>query len=475
MDIFKLARNSIWLLLAQVTGKAAMFVFFIVAARYLGSTDFGKYSFALTVVTLYYMVVDFGLGLLTFREVAKDARAASDFIRASLVLKMALAVLSYLSLIVFLKWLKIPEDTYRLSLLLSLTVFTYAISSTLESLFKAFERMHYILLSALFTQLGLLLGGAYLLAFGYGLSDLILLQVAINVLNALLFLLVAGRKMIRLEFGIDLSRYLGILREAFPLAALAFLGVLYFRVDIIFLEKLRGEEVVGWYNAAYKLMDSLMIFSGSIIGALFPYFSRLGGMETRPQLKNLFENTFKYFFMASLPLAILISAHSDQIVLLIYGEHYRPAVPALRILIWAIPMIYVNAVFLYTLIAAGRQRDCAIAQGICAAGNILLNISLIPHWGYLGAAISTVVSEIFTLVVFGVLVFRHLFHFDLWTVLFKTALASALMSLPLLWFDRMNLSAVLGLSGVTYLISLTSLRLIGQKEMDYLKRLFAGG
>lgn len=472
MKIHRLAANSISLMLAQVINKAAIFVLFIVAARYLGSVVFGKYSFALIVVTLGYMVVDFGLSLLIFREMAKEQKSAAKWFVNSIYMKFGLAVASYLGVMVFLEWMDIPKDTHEVTRLLALTLFPYAVSSSLDALFKSFEQMHYVLLSSLFMNGVLLFGGGYLLIAGYTLGDFILFQVIVQSLNAILMLLIAHRKVSGWRFGLDLNLCRRMLRDAFPLAALAFLGVLYFRVDIIFLEKLQGEEVVGWYNAAYKLMDSLMILSGGVLGALFPSFSRLGSPEYQSELKVIFENTLKYFFMAGLPMAVLITVLADGIISLVYGEGYKPAAKALQILIWAIPMIYVNGVFLYALIAVGKQRVCAIGQGLCAVGNILLNFLLIPFFGYLGAATATVLSEIITLAVFYSFVGRYLFPFDLKAVMFKPALAVTLMGLPLYGLRQSNLLVMLVFSIAVYVASLILFGVISSKEINFIKRHF---
>ena len=51
------------------------------------------------------------------------------------------------------------------------------------------------------------------------------------------------------------------------------LWVVYFRIDIVMLEWMKGAEAVGQYAAAYKFVDLALIGSGLVMSSLAPHLA----------------------------------------------------------------------------------------------------------------------------------------------------------------------------------------------------------
>jgi O-antigen/teichoic acid export membrane protein len=65
-------KNTGALSLSTVLGKIFYFLLFILIGRYLGPSDLGKFTFALSFIGMFAVVNDLGLNILTVRDVAKD-------------------------------------------------------------------------------------------------------------------------------------------------------------------------------------------------------------------------------------------------------------------------------------------------------------------------------------------------------------------------------------------------------------------
>src|SRR5207253_5400724 len=68
---------------------------------------------------------------------------------------------------------------------------------------------------------------------------------------------------------------------------------------------------------------------------------------------------------------------------------------ALAILMWSIPFGWINSVTNYVLIALGQQRGLTRAFAISLVFNIVLNLLLLPRFGFQAAAAITIASELF--------------------------------------------------------------------------------
>ena len=74
----RFAANVTWMLVAQVAGKAASFVFIIIVARNLSVAEFGVFNFAISFVPLFLVFGGFGLESTVIRELARDRERLSE-------------------------------------------------------------------------------------------------------------------------------------------------------------------------------------------------------------------------------------------------------------------------------------------------------------------------------------------------------------------------------------------------------------
>ena len=84
---------------------------------------------------------------------------------------------------------------------------------------------------------------------------------------------------------------------------------------------------------------------------------------------------------------------SREIILLIYGDAYEASIPALKILIWAVVFSFMAHSTHYTLNSINKQIIYTKATALGAILNFILNMFAIQKWSYIGASITTVITE----------------------------------------------------------------------------------
>jgi O-antigen/teichoic acid export membrane protein len=77
------------------------------------------------------------------------------------------------------------------------------------------------------------------------------------------------------------------------------------------------------------------------------------------------------------------------------------------VIIWSIPIGFINSVTQYVLIAVNQQRTLTRAFVLGVVFNVAGNLILIPSLGYVGAATATIMSEFSLLIPFSIMVRRH--------------------------------------------------------------------
>lgn len=176
---------------------------------------------------------------------------------------------------------------------------------------------------------------------------------------------------------------------------LFFSGVSYLilnNTDTLMLGYFMPSEQVGFYNAAFLLMNFLAIFLNSFAVIFMPVFTGLIARKAEEEARKLYQVVTKWIFVLTIPLVITFFLFPSQVLTLLFPEPYGQAGRALAIL--------AAAEFLHTtlgpneqaLIAYGATKLHFYSYSVAAVINIVLNAILIPRMGITGAAIATGIS-----------------------------------------------------------------------------------
>jgi O-antigen/teichoic acid export membrane protein len=174
-------------------------------------------------------------------------------------------------------------------------------------------------------------------------------------------------------------------------------------------------------------------------------------IKSREQFRQDCNASIKYLTLLTVPMATGISVLAPRIIDLVFGHKFSSAAPVLQILAWTVCVFSVSMVFARVLTASHHQMLDLYCNVAALVVNVTLGWVLISHYGPSGAAISTLIS-LFT---FGSLeyffVARKLFRAEVLAPLARSAGASALMGLCLVYLKTVPLFAAIPLGVVIYL------------------------
>jgi len=229
---------------------------------------------------------------------------------------------------------------------------------------------------------------------------------------------------------VDVKTWVPLLRASFPFGLIALALGLSYKFDSFLLSLTRGDAETGYYNAAYNLVFSAVVFSNVLNTALYPSLTRQAARDAS-RLTALYERALRYLMIVALPIAVGTTVLADQLVPLLFRAVYLPAVPALQIVIWVVPLMYLSEFLGYVLLIAGQEQRAARAVMLSTGVNVALNFILVPQFGFLAAAVMTVVTEAVLVGQYLWVLSPHLQHMA-WTRLARPLLAALLMG-ALVW------------------------------------------
>jgi len=279
--------------------------------------------------------------------------------------------------------------------------------------------------------------------------------------------IVFHKKLFRSAPEIDRGLIRPTLVEAVPFGLTALFGMIYTYVDSIMLSSLQGNEVVGWYNAPYRLVLMLLFLPNVINVVIFPVMSRY--YTSSPAfLKLLYTKYFKFMLILALPMGMGTTLIADKIILFVFGESYTNSIIALQILIWTIVLIFVGAAFVRLLESTNRQRVITKISLICVIVNILLNLMLIPKLSYVGSSIATVLTEF--VLVGSVIIFAYRTGYGIplsaiSNYLLKIMFSSLVMCAFVLYLRHLQVIVLIASAGMVYFVSLYLVRGLDDEDI----------
>lgn len=388
----RVAKNTTYLAFADGANKLMLFVFNMMAARHLGVTRFGVLSFALAFVTMLAVFTDLGLGAMSAREIARDPREARRLVSNSLAVKLLASLVVILLIGVLINLLGYPRATVRVVYICSFFVLESAVTSYYCWVFQGFERMELAALTRI-TQTLVLVVGAFLLSRqsarveGYA-----LLYVGAGFISVLLAGTVAWARLVRPGLSFAPKAWWALLRPSLPIGLTITFTSLYYWNSVTLLSKLRGDEAVGNYSAAFRLAIGVAFVGFAFSGAVFPFLSRLF-VTNRQRLSQALHLALKYMSLFALPMALFGAVLAQPITSVVYGAGFEGSAAVFRIVAAWAALACLNSLLSNYLMAVDRPSIVTTQSGFSLGVNIIGNILLIPRFGAVGGAASLVCAE----------------------------------------------------------------------------------
>jgi O-antigen/teichoic acid export membrane protein len=465
-----IAANTLFLLTARVAGCLLTVVLIAVVADTLDVAGFGRYTFALSTGAILAVFVDFGLAFLIPREVARDNTLFGKYLASGLMIRLLLFSAIFLVLAVSLPAFLEREAAYAL-LAAFATLTLRGFFEFFASFFNAFERMHYS--AFLYLSGHLCVFGATFLAIYLGADQAsgILLAQALALAGftgAAFFLVVRILKPGRLT--VDRALCLDLLKKTTPFALFAIGGVAYFMIDNLLLLSFRGEEEVGYYQSAMRLIMAAEMLPLVISSAIYPTISRIMKKSTE-EAAAIAEQTLSLMLMLGVPIGVGTTMLAAPILKMIYPDKYAGVATALAIVAWLVPIRFCASVLGTVLSASGNQGLRTWATWSALAFNISVNVVLLPRFGYLGAAVTSVATSLFLGLFYYVALSLRFHRFRAFNALWKLVLPAAVLIVFLKFAEHWNILLAVMAGAALYLVLLIPAGVLTKEQIATLRRL----
>ncbi|MEO0835528.1 MAG: flippase [Cyanobacteria bacterium J06642_3] len=399
----RLIQGAIGSFALKIIGSGLAFLLSIFLAQALGSNGLGTYAYAITWANLLSIPATLGIDQLIVREIAVyRAKSQWSLMRGLLRWSTQVVLISSLTLTLvalIVVW-SIQKSNQELVWAVFLAITIVPLASLRNLRLGATRGLDKVVLGQIPDSLLAPAIMIILLAVGYGLlPNFGVYWVLFSKITAVIITFVIGsiwlwRSLPQACHKVK-PQYLGRqwLLAALPFMFLGTIELINSRIDIIMLGAIEGVTAVGVYTVIFGVTQLTAFVHHAALSVLGPSVATLYTQGNLTKLEKLIQKSIVSVFLVSMVIGGIIIVCSKYI-LLVFGSEFVVGAMAMNILIAGQMFNALTGPVGLVLNMTGHQRQTAIATGISACLNIVLNALLIPMWGINGAAIATTASLI---------------------------------------------------------------------------------
>lgn len=393
------SKNVAWIISCKIVQSLLGIVVGMLTARYLGPSNYGLINYAASLVAFALPVARLGFSSTLVNEIIDHQDQEGEILGTSLFFSFLSAVACIFCICIF-AYAENPNEkvTVWVCALYSLCLLAQVLEM-IQYWFQAKMIAQYVSLTAL---------AAYIVVTGYKIFLLItgksIYWFAVsNALDYVIVMIVLlgfyhrlGGQKLRVSwecFGRMFAR-----SKYFILSSL--MVTVFAQTDKIMLKATLTEEAVGIYSAAMNCAGLTSFVFSAIIDSVRPMV-----FEKKKTSKEEYENSltacYSIIIYLSLAQSLVCAVFSKFIIRILYGNEYAAAANVLRLAVWYTTFSYIGPVRNIWILAENKQNYLWIINLSGAAGNVILNAVLIPCMGVMGAALASLITQIFTNVIIG--------------------------------------------------------------------------
>ncbi|MCF7478227.1 polysaccharide biosynthesis C-terminal domain-containing protein [Vibrio sp. J2-4] len=388
-------KSSVGIISIKLLNALTVLLIVVVAAEQLGPAEYGKYSLLISIFTLMAIPLKNGASTLTIREHKKsnhiNENKLADGVQIFYYILFVVLSLLVCVLLFFFNFINKGD------LVISLTgVMLYSIGGGYISIVRTYniidERYNYSQIPEMIFSPVVILSLLFILKLNDG-YELFLANGFSLVLISVVLYLFFGKNRFELIYGNVFSSKSNALKvSALYISAISGAQLINSQIDIYSLAALSSLESVGMYKIANQFASLLFIPVVALSIFVSPKVLSLINDGKKKDAGIFFLNSSVIGFLVSLLLFFMVYFLHRDVIFFLLGDKYLDVSSTLLVLCLGAVVFSIFGPVLGVANMLGLEKMALGSSLISMLINFLLNVSLVPTFGALGAAVATTLS-----------------------------------------------------------------------------------
>ncbi len=399
----RIFNNMAWIIFSRIVQSVLALFVSMLSARYLGPANFGKINYAASIVAFVLPIMYLGINNILVQEIINNKNDEGKILGTAIVTCVFSSFICVIGIAMFGILSNGMDKVTLIVCILYSTMLIFQATELLQYWFQAKLKAKYVAVVSLI---------AYIVVSCYKIILLISQRSVywFAVSNAFDYFLVSIGLFIvynklggqKLSFSLKIAKRLFLKGRHYIVSSMMI--TIFANTDKIMLKSMINETAVGYYAVAVTCTGITSFVFRAIIDSFRPMiFEKRAENDINEYVLNL-KRMYSVIIYLALAQSLIIALLSKVIVYILYGAEYLAAARPLRIIVWYTTFSYLGAARDVWILAEGKQRYLWIINLSGALMNIVLNLILIPLSGIEGAAVASLITQIFTNVIIGYII-----------------------------------------------------------------------
>ncbi|MBE5800732.1 MAG: flippase [Clostridiales bacterium] len=395
----RVTRNTAWIVVCKAVQAVIGLLISMVTTRYLGPTRYGMINYAASLVLFLGPIGQLGFSATLVHELIRKPEDEGKILGTSIVMTLISSLLCVMGISVFVH---LTDADSPITVLVCKLYSLLLMAQSLELIQYWFQAKLLSRIASLVTL------GAYVLISGFQLIVLLMhdnlglyavskaLEHTLIALVLVVFYLRMGGK----KLAVSLTKAKELLHNSWPFILSSLMVMALGQSDRIMLKNMLGDTPTGYYSAAVLCANLTDFVFFALIDSMRPVIFE-AKQKDRSQYENGISTLYSMMIYLALIQSVAITLFARPMVYIVCGQAYEGSVRTLQIIVWYTAFSYIGSARNVWIMAEGKQNLLWFINLCGAVGNILLNLLMIPVWGIEGAAVASLITQIFVNVIMG--------------------------------------------------------------------------
>lgn len=393
----KEVKNAGWLIGGKIAQMALSLVVGALSARYLGPSNYGLISYGSAFVSFFMSFCTLGINSVIIKDFVDNPDQQGETIGSSIMLRILSSILSVIMIVSIVGILDKGEPLTIIVVLLCSISLIFHCFDTLNYWFQSLYKSKVTSMATLVAYIATSVYRVVLLMLG---KDIRWFAFATSidyiVLSVILFAVYKRNGGPKLSFSITKSKQL--LSKSYHYILSGMMVAIYGQTDRLMLKQMMDETTVGYYTIATTVCNMWVFVLAAIIDSMYPTILKLY-KESKDKFERKNRQLYAVVFYVSVIVSLLICLLGDVAINILYGRDYASAGGVLKVVTWYTAFSYLGVARNAWIVSNDKQKYLKYMYVAAAIINVILNYFLIPLWGAIGAAVASLITQIFTSII----------------------------------------------------------------------------
>ena len=393
----KESKNAMWLIGGKICQMILSLFVGILTARYLGPSNYGLINYASAYIAFFTSVCTLGINSIIIKDFIDHPQEKGTAIGTTIVLRLISSLLSVITIVSIVSIIDKDEKMTIIVVFLSCLSLLFHVLDTLNYWFQHIYKSKV-------TAVAILI--AYFLTSLYKIVLLILKKdirwfafaTSVDYIALAAILLFAYKRMNGPKFSFSIVKAKQLLHSSYHYILSGMMVAIYGQTDKLMLKHMLDGTDVGYYSTATVICSMWTFVLAAIIDSLYPTILRLYEKD-KENFERKNKQLYAIVFYVSVFVSIVLTLGGELIIGILYGQAYIPGVAPLRIVTWYTAFSYLGVARNAWIVSEGKQHYLKYMYCSAAILNVIMNYIFIPWWGASGAALASLITQVFTSII----------------------------------------------------------------------------